>query len=481
MQGASEAYMASAFSDADLICLLQRVTSAPVSAPVKEDLSPAAESLLRARAWYALGGSFLIVVVIIAVLLSVWWSRTTPPEKQLLLDQETPRNRRLRDFLRQPVNVLLVLIPIGWAAHWYEWGKAPCFCLNSVAMFPLAIILGDATEELAAHYGAVASGILNATFGNVVELLLIVQSLRAGLVGITKGTLLGSILSNQLLVLGASLFLGGLFDKDKKFAPQGRLQTFNSRTAAAQTSVLFFAACVIAVTSIFEKKEHVTDQHVLRLSRAGAGFALLTYGVYVFFTLLTHPDNVESEDEPVDRATLSPMAAGSLLFMATVAAALSAQFLVDSVEGFAKVCGFSKAFIGVVILPIVGNACEHASAVTMAMKDKVDLAISISLGSSIQVALLVLPFAIFCGWVLGEPMDLDFDETNSWALVLSAVLVMAVLQTGTSHWLNGFLLVATYACLAALFFFEPDASIGKGHDFLLQRWARQFVTVMNSD
>lgn len=435
-----------------------------------EDLSPAAESILHWGSGLLIAGLLLGILICVVLAYFLWIARSRYVEKQRLslIGRSEDDQRRVADesaaalweILTQPFHVLLIFVPLGWVAYWADWGQVACFCLNLVAMLPLASLLGEGTEELAGHYGPVIGGLINATFGNLVELLLVVQSLLSGLINVTKGTLLGSVLSNELLVLGAALLLGGLFDPmNGKFNPVGRTQSFTPNAAAAQCYVLLFSVIIFALPSIFSHQHGVSAEHVLALSRAGAVFGFLTYGVYLIFTLCTHASLLRGEGN-VEPPRLTKMHASALLGVSTVTVAISTEYLVHSVEGFSKAWGLSETFIGVVVLPIVGNACEHSTAVLVALKDNIDLAIGIALGSAVQVALLVLPFAVFCGWALGIPMDLDFDEVNTWALVLSALLVCAVLQSGVSHWLGGFLLTGTYAILAALFFFQPDPHIG---------------------
>jgi Ca2+:H+ antiporter len=433
-----------------------------------EDISPAAQSILHAQNPFYLVVGGLLIGIVITVLLSLYISQSRLLEKQNLLPRTVSystqqRNETslaaLQEIIKQPFHILLIFVPLGWFAYWAQWGQVACFWLNLVAMLPLASILGEATEELSGHFGSVIGGLINASFGNVVELMIVVQSLKLGLINVTKGSLLGSILSNELLVLGAALLLGGLFEKNGKFRPVGRMQAFTPSAASAQCNILLFSVAVFAVPSIFSHQHGVSAGHVLNLSRAGAVFALLTYGVYLLFTLWTHASILRGDGDD-EEPRLTRMHAALLLVASTVLVAISTEYLVHSVDGFSKALGLSETFIGVVVLPIVGNACEHSTAVIFAMKDNVDLAIGIALGSAVQISLLVIPFAVFCGWVLGIPMDLDFDEVNSWALVLSAILVCSVLQSGVSQWLSGFLLIATYALLAALFFFQTDHHIG---------------------
>jgi len=372
----------------------------------------------------------------------------------------------LGSLLFVKMNLMLIFVPLGFAAHFLHWGATTCFVLNMLGMLPLAGLMGVATEELACHTGQTIGGLLNATFGNAVELIFVVQSLRNGLVSVTKGTLLGSILANELLVLGMALLFGGLFDK-KGGLVLNKQQSFSYVSAMIQAQMLLFSSFIIVMPSMFEKAYNIEPIHVLHLSRMGSVFAMLGYVVFMIFQLYTHADMLKaSEDacgedyEEEELPCISVPVAVTLLTVSTAMVAISSEFLVHGIDGFAKEMGFSQTFIGVVLLPIVGNACEHSTAVLVAMKDKVTLAIGIAIGSTIQVALFVTPFAVIVGWILDQPMDLNFHRVNSWALVLSSLLIMAVLVVGKSTWMNGVVLIAAYSVLAFLYFLSPDDALG---------------------
>merc|ERR1719375_1350342 len=208
--------------------------------------------------------------------------------------------------------------------------------------------------------------------------------------------------------------------------------------------------------SMFAQAYHVTESHVVSISRVGSVFCLLGYLIYLVFQLYTHADHLRAEgEEEEEEATVSAGAAVGLLLGATALVAVISEWMVHALEGFTEQCGFSELFVGVVLLPIVGNACEHSTAVVVAVKDKMDLSIGIALGSTIQISLFVVPFSVLVGWALDQPMTLDYKEINSWALVMSSLLVVCVLGQGSSNWLNGFVLIAAYVTLAILFFFSP--------------------------
>lgn len=389
----------------------------------------------------------------------------TPRSSAVARAHEELADTGLKSLLFTKMNIMLIFVPLGFMAHFLHWGVTTTFILNMLAMLPLAGIMGVATEELACHTGQTIGGLLNATFGNAVELIFVVQSLRQGLITVTKGTLLGSILANELLVLGMALFFGGLFDKDTGRFTFNKTQNFSFPSAMIQSQMLLFSSFMIVMPSMFEKSYHIEKIHVLHLSRMGSVFALVGYCVFMVFQLYTHADllrgseSEEGDEEEEEQASVSVPVAAGLLTVATIMVAITSEFLVHGIDGFAHEMGFSQTFIGVVLLPIIGNACEHSTAVLVALKDKTTLAIGIAIGSTIQVALFVVPFAVIVGWMLDQPMDLDFHRVNSWALLLSTLLVMSVLVVGKSTWLNGFVLISAYGVLAFLYFLSPDDAL----------------------
>merc|ERR1719247_63682 len=232
-----------------------------------------------------------------------------------------------------------------------------------------------------------------------------------------------------------------------------------------QSQLLLFSSFMVVMPSMFEKSYRIEPVHVLHLSRMGSVFAMIGYGIFMVFQLYTHAgllrqlEREEDEEDEEDHATISVRVAVALLTVSTLAVAIVSEFLVHSIDGFAHELGLSQTFIGVVLLPIIGNACEHSTAIIVALKDKVTLSISIAIGSTIQVSLFVVPFAVIVGWILDKPMSLDFHRVNSWALVLSSLLVMSVLVVGKSTWMNGFVLITAYAVLAFLYFLSPDDAL----------------------
>jgi len=354
----------------------------------------------------------------------------------------------LRLIFCQWLNLLLVFVPLGFVAHKQKWSSAAIFSYNFAAIVPLAGILGAATESLSAHTGQMLGGLLNATFGNAVEMIVTIQALQAGLISVVQGSLLGSILSNLLLVLGMAFFAGGLRIKE---------QHFNATGASTNTTCLTLSSIALALPTIYSHHPGTTFEDCLTLSRICSCVIAFIYVLFLVFQLHTHSYLFVSEGEEEDEeSVLSLVNSLALLFLTTCVVAYSSGFLVDSIEGVTEEYGMPKAFIGVILLPIVGNAAEHATAVTVAVKDKMNLSIGVAVGSSTQIALFVVPFAVIVGWFIDVPMSLDFRMFDATVLMVSVLLTTNVLHDGSSNWLEGVMLMATYVLIAIIIWFIPD-------------------------
>lgn len=348
---------------------------------------------------------------------------------------------------------LIIFIPLGWASRMCNWGAGYVFALNFVGVVPLAWLIGKSTEDASASLGPTVGGLMNATFGNVVEMLLCVAGIRNNEIVVVQCTLLGSMLSNLLLVLGSSFLIGGYYFPIQRFSQQG---------AATQCSLMAMAVFAIGLPTLYaniltEKKEW---GHMVAVSRWSSIFLLLVYIAYLYFQLVTHKALFEDEDEEGDEEPpdLSPCGAAALLLATTIITAITTEFLVGAIEGTVLSWGVSEAFIGIILLPIIGNAAEHWTALTVAARDKMDLALGVAAGSSCQMALLVTPFTVIAGWVLGRDMTLDFHAFQLAVLVLSVFLATTILSTGQSNWLEGLMLLVTYVILAMIYFFEGTES-----------------------
>ena len=372
----------------------------------------------------------------------------------LVSGTSTPVEGRKRDLLAIRALIfadktwyLLIVMVAGFLAGIMKASPGLVFALNFIGLIPLARILGDATEEVsAAIKSGTIGGLLNATFGNAVEMILTIQTIRAGLTTVTKGTLLGSILSNLLLVLGMSLFFGGLGAKGKE-------QTFNESGPLANMTMLLLAALAFTVPTVVAQESDISV--VVSVSRFASIFTLASYFAFLLFQLYTHKEMFEDEDDDeAESATMSIQASCLLLLVSTLLTVVGSQFLVSCIEDVVVDYGISQMFIGVILLPIIGNACEHASAVRMAIHNKPILSIGIAVGSSTQIAMFLIPLSVIYGWMVGVPMDLNFKLLNALIFVLSVLIVTVILLDGKSQWLEGFMLQMTYCVIACAYWFD---------------------------
>eukprot|EP00929_Paragymnodinium_shiwhaense_P052771 TRINITY_DN2642_c0_g1_i1.p1 TRINITY_DN2642_c0_g1~~TRINITY_DN2642_c0_g1_i1.p1 ORF type:complete len:455 (+),score=113.54 TRINITY_DN2642_c0_g1_i1:83-1447(+) len=400
--------------------------------------------------------------------------KSDDPRSKPLIEQEAddaagPHNiDGLKDIFCSPFSLFLLCIPAGYVSATQGWGDVWTFSLNFLALLPLAKVLGDATEELAtALKNDAVAGILNATFGNFVEMMITINSLKAGLMNVVKGTLLGSILSNMLLVLGMAFFFGGLTKSDEKNRAvqitQGeKMQKFAMHGVTISMAMLLFCCMSFAFPTIFAE-DHKGDPGVLAVSRIGSVLVMSSYLAFLLFQLLTHRKTLERDEEALaggdeaeeEEANLSIWVSMALMGCVTIVTDRVSDYLCEAIKGLIEATGMPAQFLGVIVLPIAGNACEHLGAVTFAMKDKPGLALGIAVGSSTQVALFVVPFAVIVGWIMGVPMDMDFGLVNTAVIVLSVLLVAMMLQDGYSHWLKGYILMLAYVFVAVLYWYLP--------------------------
>ncbi len=347
----------------------------------------------------------------------------------------------------------LLAIPLSlyfaWGGQFPAWLVFLTACL---AVLPLAGYMGEATEHIATRTGPTLGGFLNATFGNAAELIIAIVALQAGLVELVKASITGSILGNLLLILGLSLVAGGLDKPIVRF----------SRTTAGMSAGMM----ALAVTGlIFPALFHVTHSGAnaslveLHLSEAVAVVLALTYIGSLVFSLKTHKPVLCAEPHPTEAAPWGIPAAIGVLAAATVAVAVESEILVHAVEGLtAGNSWISQTFLGLIVIPIIGNAAEHATAVVVARKGKMDLALQVAMGSSAQVALFVAPLLVFIGAILGPSssgvyMNLVFSPIEVVAVGLSTLLAAIVTLDGESHWFEGVQLLALYAMVAIAVFF----------------------------
>ncbi|KAI0431036.1 Calcium/proton exchanger [Xylaria sp. FL1042] len=433
-------------------------------------------------------------------------------ESKSLKGQFTFRNQIQRTILSSPINILLLAAPAGIVLWALKIPGPAVFIVNFIAIIPLATLLSDATEQVALRTGDTVGGLINATFGNAVELIVAIIALVENQVTVVQTSLVGSVLSNLLLVLGFCFVAGG-FNRSEQF--------FNTTVAQTAASLLALAVASLIVPTIFS---HTPDFYtndtvtslpsyaVPQLSHGVAIILLLIYFLFLFFQLKTHsamfneesqkvpkkdifkrqalPENAiasgfarvgvaaanvrdengelssemmrvptadeDDEDESEEPRLHLFVALGSLT-ISTVIIALCAEGLVSGIEPISSVV--SEEFIGLILVPIVGNACEHATAVTVAMKDKMDLAIGVAIGSSMQVALFLIPLLVIIGWGIGNnDMTLAFDTFQVVTLFVAVLLVNYLIGDGKSHWLEGVQLIALYVIIAVCAFYYPNGT-----------------------
>lgn len=360
-------------------------------------------------------------------------------------------------LLKPSLSWLLVFVPVAVGLRFarpeaHTW----IFLASCVAVVPLAGWLGKATEHLAAHTGEGIGGLLNATFGNAAEMIIAFMALRRGLTEVVKASLTGSIIGNLLLVLGASFLAGGL---------RRPRQTFNVTGARSQATMLILAAVALVSPAAFH---HIGGAEAVsregRLSFDISIVLLVVYGLGLVFSLRTHKQlftghRAEGDDGGEGSATWSLGRALGVLAGSTALIAWVSEILVGSVEGAAEAMGMTDVFIGVIVVAVIGNAAEHSTAVLMALKNRMDLAVGIAIGSSIQIALFVAPVLVLASYLVGpQPMDLVFTAAEVLAVAMAILITDQIAGDGESHWLEGVQLLAVYAILGMVFYFLPEAA-----------------------
>jgi Ca2+:H+ antiporter len=367
---------------------------------------------------------------------------------------------------KQPLYWLLVALPAAVALELLHAGPLWVFLVSALAIIPLAGLLGRATESLAESLGPGVGGLLNATFGNAAELIIALMALRAGppLYPLVKASITGSILGNVLLVLGLAILLGGL---------RHRRQTFNPTAAGMGATLLALASVGLLMPALFYFVLH-TDPglrgrplgDVELLSEEIAGILAVIYLLSLVFSLKTHrhlfagPEADRQAAEEQTRPEWSRGPALLVLLLATAGIAWMSELLVETVSQAAAALGLRQLFVGVIVVAIIGNAAEHSTAVTMAVRDKMDLAFHIAVGSAIQVALFVTPVLVFASMALGhgQALDLHFTLLETTAVALTVVVLALVCLDGETHWMEGVMLLGVYLMLALAFYHLPEAA-----------------------
>ncbi len=346
------------------------------------------------------------------------------------------------------LSLVLIFVPVAIGAELLHAPPLAIFALSALAIIPLAGVLGSATEELAGHAGPTLGGLLTATLGNFAELVIAGFALKAGMVALVKASITGSILGNLLLVLGAAQLAGGL---------KYKTQRINPNLAGLNATLLTVAVVGLVLPALFHAL-HPDPESVktVNMSAWVAGLLILGYLLSLIYSMHTHKRLFgESADEATSNHAPSWSLRRSVAVLAGAALTIGvlSEILVASTEAAVKSVGLSEMFVGLILIPIIGNAAENSSAVLMAMKNRMDLAVGIAVGSSIQVALVVAPLLVFMGLLFGKPMDLAFTTMEVVSVALAVAVASSVMRDGESNWLEGAFLLIAYAAIAVAFFF----------------------------
>ena len=348
-----------------------------------------------------------------------------------------------------PMSLLLaVAFPAAVASHFYFPGTAT-FVLASLALVPLARLMGEATEVIAHRLGSGLGGLMNASFGNAAELIIALAALKEGQLEVVKASITGAVLGNLLLVLGMAIVAGGA---------RREKQLFNTTAALSGSSMMFLALVAIATPDLFHLSRGEAALPVLQPMSMGISVVLLViYVLSLVFALKTHAHLYAAEDEGDEEGLRdwSQARATLVLLLSTVGVVVMAELLIGALEPAIKSFGFTHTFLGVVVIAIVGNAAEHSTAVLMAMKNKMDLAFNIAFESSKQIAMFVAPLLVLLSVPMGHPLSLEFSHLEVVGIGLAIGATTLIALDGESNWLEGVMLLGVYAILSVAFFFVP--------------------------
>lgn len=339
---------------------------------------------------------------------------------------------------------LLIFIPISLLGELLHLSQPVIFVLSALAIIPLAGVMGEATEAISFYAGNRIGGFLNATFGNATELIIAFFAMKEGLSEVVKASIAGSVIGNILLVLGFSMFAGGL---------KYKTQHFNQKVIDVTASMLMFAVIGLSIPAVFT---HTVSSELLTTRYEGLSVivAVIMFAIYIlslFFSFYSHKDLYATEAEEENAPKWSLAKSIIILVVATIFIGIESEVFVGTVEPMTKAMHLSEFFVGIILVPIIGNAAEHSTAVMMAIKNKMNVAIEIALGSSLQIILFVTPVLIFLS-LLFHPMSIIFNTFELVALIFSVIIANRLASDGESNWLEGVQLIAAYIILAASFF-----------------------------
>jgi Ca2+:H+ antiporter len=359
------------------------------------------------------------------------------------------REKRLmiKILKKRPLSILLLSALLALFAFFAHWGAIYVFVFSAVGVIPLAGYIGEATEALAVHTGPKIGGLINATLGNMAELIITLVAINAGLIELVKASITGSIIGNLLLVLGFSIVMGG--------AKNG-VQKFDKRQATNQATLLTLAIVALAIPSLFSHsigEEGSVKIETLSLGVASVMIILyvlgIVYSLRVYNSPLAQPVEKEHPKWTISYSII-------VLVIATAGIVGLSELLVGAVEDVVKFWGLSEFFLGIILIPIIGNAAEHVVAVQVAVRNQMDLSVEIAVSSSLQVALFVAPFLVFVSLMMGHPLSLIFNLFELIALIAAVLIVVSVSSDGESNWLEGAALLAVFTILSIAFYLLPS-------------------------
>ena len=359
---------------------------------------------------------------------------------------------RAIEFLRkEPIAILLLAIPLTLFAELSHWNPVLVFVLSALGVIPVAHFIGKSTEVLAYHTGPKIGGLLNATLGNAAELIITIFAIKENLLQLVKASLTGSILGNLLLVLGMSMIYGGL---------KNGIQSFNRQQASNNAILLALVVVTLVLPSFFSKSigpEGSLKVEALSLGVAGIMILLYVLGLVFSFKMNAGPLTpvIKEAKGSVEHPGWSVRGALVVLLLSTGAVAFLSEVLVGAVGPVVSDLGISEFFLGIILIPLIGNVAEHLVAVQVAGQNKMDLSVEISVSSSLQIALFVAPVLVFASLLMGNPLTLIFHEFELIALIAGVMIAALVSADGESNWLEGMELLAVYAILALVFFLLP--------------------------
>lgn len=350
------------------------------------------------------------------------------------------------------LNLLLVFGVIAVILRLSNGGDVAIFAASALAIIPLAGLIGEATEEIAARTGPQIGGLLNATLGNAAELIITIFALREGLLELVRASIIGSILGNLLLVMGLAILLGGI---------KHGLQTFDRRRATMNATLLILAFMALAIPSLFDATFVASEEFESErlLSEGIAGILIFLYIANVVYSLFVKQESAGAiVEEPHHAPKWSAPFALTVLAGATIGIVFMSEFLVSTVEPVVEELGWSELFVGVIIVPIIGNVAEHLVAVQMALKNRMELSMTIALGSSLQIALFVAPVLVFVSLLFDNKLVLAFSVPEVIALAAASYVAALVAEDGESNWFEGLMLLGVYVIVALAFFLLPETA-----------------------